>query len=465
MNITEENKLQALACDSFSLIIGVICGSTTQIKPLLNDINILRQLTYLQNIEVHILANGEKRSAVDKVAKLTFTQKNSPIATIYGAEQTKVLSIGQARSHLQKCVGKRMQEFVHCYAWILDDDMRLPIEAHTYLTWLPAFKKNNIDVLIGNFNGGSPNPPAHGIRVQLVDLIHNLKWLNGLPDNQILPNREIENERFRLTYPDYYYDLSRKHDGHLGMPYWVTPEREGESVLEARDRVIKNVSKILTGEPFLRPLIVPISKKPLLDSKPSCNRGGNTFILNSDALLKTPNAILQTNGEENRRSDMIWAIINKYYHSLAIHSISFPVYHHRFINVKAKFSLQKTVAEIRGAALYASMTHYFESNPLNKWQDLACNGDLISDTYGEYIERRLLQYRENFNVITQQLTIIESQYLSGHPSLNPSMKEIKNWASEENFNTIANMVNNSDHNIDIEGFIKSLNNQISAFCR
>ncbi len=249
------------------------------------------------------------------------------------------------------------------------------------------------------------------------------------------------------------------------MPYWVTPEREGESVLEARDRVIKNVSKILTGEPFLRPLIVPISKKPLLDSKPSCNRGGNTFILNSDALLKTPNAILQTNGEENRRSDMIWAIINKYYHSLAIHSISFPVYHHRFINVKAKFSLQKTVAEIRGAALYASMTHYFESNPLNKWQDLACNGDLISDTYGEYIERRLLQYRENFNVITQQLTIIESQYLSGHPSLNPSMKEIKNWASEENFNTIANMVNNSDHNIDIEGFIKSLNNQISAFCR
>jgi hypothetical protein len=465
MNITGENKLQALACNSFSLIIGVICGSTTQIKPLLNDINTLRQLTYLQNIEVHILANGEKRSDVDELATLIFKHENSPIATTYGTEQTKVLSIGQARSKIQKCVGKRMQEFDPCYAWILDDDMRLPSEAHTYLTWLPAFKKNKIDVLIGNFNGGSPNPPAHGIRVQLIDLIHNLKWLNCLPDNQILPNRERENERFRLTYPDYYYDLSRKHDGHLGMPYWVTPEREGESVLEAKNRVIKNVSKILTGEPFLRPLIVPISKKPLLDSKPSCNRGGNTFILNSDALLKTPNAILLTNGEENRRSDMIWAIINRYYHSLAIHSVSFPVYHHRFVNVKAKFSLHKTVSEIRGAALYAAMTHYFESNPLNKWHNLPSNGDLISITYAKYVERRLLQYRENFNVITQQLKIIESEYLSDHPSLNPAIKEIKTWVSKENFNTIASMVNNSDDNIDIEGFIESLNNQIEAFCR
>ncbi|KVX03051.1 hypothetical protein [Shewanella frigidimarina] len=465
MNITEENPLQPLACNSFSLIIGVICGSITQIKPLLNDINTLRLLSYLQNIEVHILANGEKRSDVDKVATLIFAQKNSPIAVTYGTEQTKVLSIGQARSQIQKCVGKKMLDFTHCYAWILDDDMRIPNEAHAYLTWLPAFKKNKIDVLVGNFNGGSPNPPAHGIRVQLNDLIHNLKWLNGLQENQILPNRERENERFRLTYPDYYYDLSRKHDEHLGMPYWITPECEGESVLEAKHRVIKNVFKILTGEPFLRPLIVPISKNPLLDSKPSCNRGGNTFILNSEALLKTPNAILLTNGEENRRSDMIWAIINRYYHSLTIQSVSFPVYHHRFVNVKAKFNLHKTVSEIRGAALYAAMIHYFESNPLNKWHNLPSNGDIISIAYAEYVERRLLQYSENFSVITQQLKIIESEYLSAHPSINSAMKEIKTWVSKENFNTIASMVNNADNNIDIVGFIASLNTQIDAFCK
>jgi hypothetical protein len=455
--------LQAYNCNSYSLIIGVICGSITQVEPLLNDINNLINLPYLIDVEVHVLANGDKYTDIHSLLKIIFSEPDSPIFKVHESGQNAILPIGQARSKLQKLVGTRMKNQENSYAWILDDDMRIPGEASTYLTWLPAFKDRGIDVLVGNFNGGSPNPPAHGIRVQLNDVIHNLKWLNSLPDDGKLLNREHENKQFRLKYPDYYYDLSRKHSEHLEMPYWIVPEYEGETVRDAKQRIIKNLGKILTGEPFLRPLKVPVSKHPLEDSKPSCNRGGNTFILTAEALTETPNAIMLTNGEENRRSDMIWAIINMYYYNFTIHSISFPVHHHRYVNVSLGFNLSKTISEIRGSALYAAMLSFFQDHYKPTWEQLKNNGNNIYKFYFDYINNRLKLYESNFKEINIQLNVIESQYMSDEISFKVVIDILRDWTSTENLEKIKELVIESSCSTDIEGFVKSLDYQIESF--
>lgn len=455
--------MQTYSCNSFSLIIGVICGSTTQVEPLLNDINNLIKLPYLIDIEVHILANGEKCKDIILLLKSIFNVSESLIFKVHESGKSSILPIGQARSKLQKLVGTRMKNKENSYVWILDDDMRIPDKANAYLTWLPAFKDKGVDVLVGNFNGSSPNPPAHGIRVQLNDVIHNLKWLNSFPDDSRLINREHENKQFRLKYPDYYYDLSRKHREHLAMPYWIIPEYKGETVGDAKQRIIKNVGKILTGEPFLRPLDVLVSEKPLEDSEPSCNRGGNTFILTAEALTETPNTIMLTNGEENRRSDMIWAIINKYYHNFTIHSISFPVYHHRYVNVSPSFSLSKTISEIRGSALYAAMLSFFQSHQNPSWEQLKNNESYVSKLYFEYIKTRLELYEDNFKEIKAQLEIIESEYISDDIGFNNVINSLRDWTSAENFEKIKVSVIESSRSIDVAEFVKSLDYQIESF--
>ncbi len=455
--------LQAKTCNPFSLIIGVICGSKVQIRPLLDDINNLRKLPYLTKIEVHILVNGESSAEITKLSKAIFDSRNSPVFSVISGEESVIFPIGQARSKLQKVVGSRMKNRDSTYAWILDDDMRIPDEAHTYLTWLPAFKEKGIDVLIGNFNGSSPNPPAHGIRVQLNDLIHNQNWLNGLPPESELPNRSEENSLFRQQYPDYYYDLSRKHKEHLEKPYWLLPEYDGETVKNAQQRIIKSVEKILTGEPFLRPLTTQLPTNPLVESQPSCNRGGNTFILTSEALSLTPNAILQTNGEENRRSDMIWAIINRYYHQFEIHSISFPVYHHRYINVSTKFNLDKTISEIRGSALYASMLSFLQEDSQSDWELMINSSEKISALYNTYIKKRLVMYEDNFQSINIMLDKIDAENKEIEKYRPSFTSKIRNWTSKENFSQITKMVSTPDNDLNIKKFIQSLNGQIGSF--
>ena len=455
-----EPLLEASACEAFSLVIGVICGSIVQIKPLLNDINNLRKLTFLKGIEVVIVANGETYSDVFNLLSEIFLSPDQVIFTVIGGEQKEIiLPIGQARTKLQKFVGLRMEK-TSSYSWILDDDMRIPLEAATYLTWLPAFKSEGVDVLIGSFDGASPNPPAHGIRVQVNDLVHNLNWLNGLSDCDVLPNRSHENKEFRSRYSDYYYDLSRKHKKHLDEPYWITPEHDRETVWDARQRMIENIDKILTGEPFLRPLMTSIPIDPLSASQPSCNRGGNTFILTSKALTLTPNAILLSDGEENRRSDMIWAIINRYYHNLKIHAVSFSVYHHRYVNVNKNFNFHKTISEIRGAALYAAILSFFKEQPDPKWKLLQLNIKKITDLYYQYIERRLSIYKENFLVINNLLDTLEVEFKEVINVKKTCLDSIREWVSQDNLQKISTV---STEKIDVEDFILSVNGQINSF--
>ena len=432
-----QGKLAPIECKPFCLIIGIICGSITQMKPLLDDINQLSTYPFLRKISIHILANDEKAEPIKQAIN-----KNLPaiepenIHLWQHPDSTAQLPIGQARSELQKKIGEDIKNQHNSVAWLLDDDMRIPAIAKTYLTYLPKMKNNGTDVVLGCIDGGSPNPAAHGMLTQINDIIHNLSWLNNLSDTQILPDRVEENKKFRIQYPDYYYDLSRKHSDHLIKPYWLVKQNDAETVMDARVRMIGNLNKIFRGEPFMRPLINDIPTDPIAQAMPSCNRGGNCFILNAKALSNTPNSIPYSNGIQNRRSDMIWALINRYHYGLNIVQVNFPVYHHRFTALSEKYNLEKNIAEMIGSAIYASLQKFFINNPHANFIFTHSDMQKIIDLYRHYINRRLNQYRTNYIIINHLLDKLQN--LNDVDNLfDVFIRRARSWADGKHIDMIA----------------------------
>jgi hypothetical protein len=297
---------------------------------------------------------------------------------------------------LQRYLGALLADNPGSFGWILDDDMRVDARASAYLPWLPAFREQGTDVLIGACEGSSPNPPLNGLRVHLVDLLHNLHWLRGLPDDMVLPDRTAENAALRARYPEYYYDLSRKHTAHLEIPHWLEPAFAGETVREAYRRLLNGAVGLLNGSPLTRPLIAPPPSNPLTSANDSVNRGGNTFILNHRALSETPNMITTVHGREARRSDMVWAIVNRYYRRLTIKEVAFPVYHVGRVNATPRLDIEKVQGEIIGSTLYAGLTEYLRARPNHELDFSPEESNEICKLADLHLTHRWLMLKQSF---------------------------------------------------------------------
>jgi glycosyltransferase involved in cell wall biosynthesis len=362
----------------FALTIGVITGDAHKILPLLNSIAEFSKCSFLSNVSTIVLCNGcsdtslkavlkHSRRSLGNVQIISETQQiedaESGLFGSYLAKRSKgQVGIAHSRSMLQKYVGLKCIKNPDSFAWIIDDDMRLDARTKQCLAWLPSCKQAKVDVVIGQYEGSSPNPPLHGLRGQLVDLVHNLRWLDNLPNDIELPDRSLENTILRDKFPDYYYDLSRKHTAHIETPFWLEPAYKGETVGEVRGRLFAHAPLLVTGFPLTRGIIPVCSTFPLESAKDTVNRGGNTFVLNAEALLQTPNLIPKINGREVRRSDMVWAMFNKYHHGLTIKSAPFPIQHIGRVQNEQTLNLSKVQDEIMGSALYAGLQTFLQTN-------------------------------------------------------------------------------------------------------
>ena len=361
----------------FSLVIGVITGDAHKLLPLLNSIAQIAKYSFLSKVKTIVLCNGCSVGSLKAVLRYSKRIVGN-VQIISEAHQVKdakrglfgsslanrqygQVSIAHARTMLQKYVGLDCERDPQRIAWILDDDMRVDARAKQYLEWLPSMKQEGFDVVIGQYEGASPNPPLNGLRGQLLDLLHNLRWLGTMSDNIELPDRSEDNAVLRSQYPDYYYDLSRKHSGHIEAPFWIEPAYQGETVGEARARLFTYAPLLTSGFPLTRGIIPECSTYPLSNAKNTVNRGGNTFVLNSKALTQTPNLTPKVNGREIRRSDMFWAIINKHFYGLSIKSAPFPVFHVGRINKGNAMDLMKVQDEIMGSALYAGLQEFLST--------------------------------------------------------------------------------------------------------
>lgn len=410
-NTTHTNS-NAPAHDPFPLFIGVITSAPFVLLPLLSSLAPLSQHASIKRLRLLILDNGSPQSELEEVICRS-KQSGLEVVIVSESQQSRdanrgvfgnsinprppgQVSIACARTMLQRYLGEIMKQNAGSIGWILDDDMRVDKRAHEYLPWLPSFQAQGVDVLFGAYEGTSPNPPLNGLRVQLLDLFHNLKWLNALPDGAFLPDRSAENAALRDKYPDYYYDLSRKHTGHLETPFWLEPVHKHETVLEARSRLIAGALGILNGEPLTRPVISTMPANPLKNATNSVNRGGCTFVLNPHALTLTPNSIPKIQGREARRSDMVWAIVNRYYRQMCIKAVGFPIHHIGRVSSTPSLNASKVQGEIVGSALYAGLTEFLNGKPQHTLSFSRQEIVEVCELVRKHMGSRLLKLEQSF---------------------------------------------------------------------
>jgi hypothetical protein len=399
----------------FSLYVGIITAAPEMLSPLLQDLGKLASCQCLEQLTVVVLDNVCLSSSLKDIVQAVKARRMNTIAItlerqsldakrgIFGTglrtrPQGKA-SIATARTMLQRYVGELMKSDAGSFGWLLDDDMRIDARACQYLPWLPAFRQNGVDVLIGACEGVSPNPPLHGVQCRLFDLLHNLAWLDSLPRFSTLPDRAAENRAMRARFPDYYYDLSRKHTEHLTFPHWIEPLQPGESVSSARERLIEDAPRILRGAPFTRPLVTTMPEDPLSAAVDSVNRGGHTFVLNHLALTATPNVSLRLGGRETRRSDMLWAIVNRHHRRMKIKAVGFPVIHVGLAANATSIDIEKVQDELGGAAVYAALVEFLRECPhhiLDFSEDELQN---LSEITLRHRDRRLADLRQSLHRI------------------------------------------------------------------
>ena len=440
-----EKMIDAPVLTPFHIVIGVISSEPATLWPLLHSI-----AEFDAASKVLILDNGCPQGQLESIvvrAKslglhvviFTFeSQKEDAKKGLFGTEfihrPTGQVGIAQARTMIQRYIGQEISNNQHTFGWILDDDMRLDERCKKYLSWLPALRADGVDVVLGSYEGSSPNPPINGLRVQLVDLIHNLRWLDGLASDQILPNRSDENLRSRTEHPDYYYDLSRKHTGHLEQPHWIEPSYPNESVGEARSRLLRDAPLLLEGAPLTRPLKSVMPSNPVKEARTSVNRGGVTFVLNPEAVNSTPNMIVQIQGKEARRSDMLWAIVNHYYRKLVIKSISFPVLHEARKTSSKGLNFHKVQAEIVGSSMYAGLTTFLQNHSNHSLEFSEKELNQLESEWEVHLNDRLVRLRKSFYRIRGLHDSLLATPAAGELAV--LLHQLDQWFTEENWQKI-----------------------------
>lgn len=368
-----------MANDScFALVVGVITDRASRIRELLTDLESLAKHDCVTGLTVITLANGAAGSGLLDILD-AYRQRGLSVQLISEEQQRHDAGLGtfgtwrersqgrveiaKARTILQRYVGQIQVKSPGAIAWLLDDDLRLDARMKQNLSSLPRFREAGVDILIGSTEGSSPNPPLCGAWVQLWDLYRNLIWLQSLDPKSPLPDRSMENSSLRNAFPDYYYDLTTKHSDHLEAVYWTEPHHPGETVRQAIDRLACGALGILGGEPLSRPVLSAAANDPLNTRIDSINRGGSTFVFNPRALLCTPNTMIEVGGRAARRSDMLWAIINRYHHNLTCQRAEIPVQHVGSRSVNPTLDIQKVVEEIVGSSVVGAYQDHLQREP------------------------------------------------------------------------------------------------------
>lgn len=408
----EEVRLLPVAGDPLHLIVGLISdsGRCGPLNDLLSDLVELQYDEGFSELDVLILENGS--GAPGETSTLDVTQRwreqglrvhliscaerdaasqdgELPIAARAGQRW----AISQARTALQTYLYHFAIKRPGSVVWIVDDDMRLnpliDVSGHkqrmrlSLASRLAQLKTQGVDIAIGPYTGAPPLPVLSTVRVQMVDLLASLRWIECLEQTQPLPDRRIENHFLREGRRDYYYDLSHGETDRLESAFLLEPATTGETVAHALSRLTGQLSRLLAGEQIFRPLSVTAAEVNAFTSKESLHRGGNTFVFSIETLVDAPNAVPDIDGRPTRRSDMMWALLQRHQFNRLVVSVPLPTYHAReALKSSSEEDEQCLADDIRGFALFTAMRDYLAEPDI----DLGSRAE-------KYREERLAAFR------------------------------------------------------------------------
>lgn len=378
----------------------------------------------------------------------------------FSRNKNQIFSIAQARTLLQKYIGQIMRQNPNSIAWILDEDMQITKDTIQGLKVLPQLKNKGIDIVIGKFENSSPNPPINGIRTQLVDFWYNLNWLLSQKPTKIISDISHENNLLVKKYPDYYYDLSRKHSAHLEHPFCIQANSYSKTASKAIEDLCKNVLQIFGGTPLTRPLLTIHSESMVNSAKDSVNRGGHTFIFNAEALDSVPNLNIEMNGTDIRRSDMMWAVINKYYRKMNIKAVNIPIWHvgKEMKNIDV-LDLNKVREEILGSCLYAGLTDFLKVNPKHCLKFTDTEISEVLQYFEKHLKQRMILLQHSFYRTRGIAKSIQNLEIYAHnKDLQKLTQTIETFFSKQNFKWIEQNVNTISLDA-LSLYLKSMQNQ------
>lgn len=351
------------------LVVGVTVdpARVNRVDGLLTDLRALSADPECAGLDVVLMENGEC-NGLDQLVKRHRTEGLRCHLVLLAQQRVDFdrgpgrEPIGRTRTMLQSYVHRVVQQRPYAIAWIVDDDMRLEAlvtrgglpqrERAIRLRDLVWLRGQGIDVVLGTETDAPPVPAAGIVRVQAVDLVHNIHWLRGLDPAEPLPDRFAENLDVMRRVGDYHYDLARRETSHLESPFWLTPERQGETVLDALERLAARLPDILAGQQVFRPIVLDLTSPPPIHD--AVNRGGNAFILNPDVLVDIPNGVPTIGGTEVRRSEMVWCLLNKHCRGRKIVRAPLPLRQDR-TGQPCRGLDDVFTGDLRGYALYSAL--------------------------------------------------------------------------------------------------------------
>ena len=419
------------------LIVGVIADTERLANAggLLADLRGIAGDPGLSGLDVLILENGRLRTPHGALRSLVARERAEGLRVhlidrarhVEDAKNGLVIDGGASRGHRLPIAPARtvLQSYLYAFAksrpgavvWIVDDDMRLdPLCAgeggrlarrrQNIAPFLHALRRRrasgDIDIAIGQYTGAPPLPFASTVRVQLVDLAASLYWLAAQDPQAPLPDRSGENAALRSGRHDYHYDLSRKEADRLETPFLIVPAFPGESVGAAFERVAGAAGRILAGEQIFRPLAIEAGSDPLHALGAGFQRGGNTFVLDIEALRLAPNPSPAIGGRPSRRSDMIWALLQERHFGRRVVSLSFALYHDRSHAPVGALDVERIVDDVRGYAMFSALRDTPGAFATADDRGIAlATGEIegLTALVRKYLEERLAAFRLSFHRI------------------------------------------------------------------
>lgn len=294
-------------------------------------------------------------------------------AWVFGDHYRKLprrASIALARTILQRHLYIAAKDVPRAVVWILDDDSRLDSlvlredgslvrERQDIPAQIRRIQGEDAAVVIGEVTGEPPLPFSSAVRVQLVDLYHNLEALARLTPEAPFPNRAPENASLRMKYRDFYYDLSRKETDHLETPFWYQPSASQRTAEQVFTEMARKVPDILRGIQVFRPLAHRPRSDLNLALVPSANRGPNTLVFDIEALREFPNAAPSIGTVDTRRSDMVWSLLNRFVGGRRVVSAPIPIRQDRSNATIGGFDFDTLSQDIHGYAVYSTLHDLF----------------------------------------------------------------------------------------------------------
>ena len=283
---------------------------------------------------------------------------------------TDILKIAEARNIIQEKTKSYLQTRQKpAPVWFLDEDFTVDDTAISKIKQVMSRIEPDMDAVLGQYEGDSPNAALSGLLYELLDLKANIQWLKQLPADKQLPDRSAENEVWMAAHPDtYHYALSLDSKPRAHHVAWLEPEHSTETAQEAYGRLLNILSHLTTGNSIFRQLR-PLGDMQKLELKgPSLHRGGTILILNP-AMLDVPFPVINGPNGPLRRSDMMWALLAKEDYGFTIHKSNISTQHRRKEGTISELSVEKTLDELIGSCVFNSLKRSLEEQQEHRFAE------------------------------------------------------------------------------------------------